>query len=128
MKGSKRRFQRRSEANVTDSLPTYRSRSSRSHSDSHCDRGAEPLQPVSIQGAIDVPPQHRAFAEAVAASQLQDPMPTFKRLSEETGVPVDDLVHHALVRWVSEGSEALMSMDPRVLDQLTEACDREDWG
>lgn len=42
-------------------------------------------------------------------------------------MPVDDLVHHALVRWVSEGSEALMALDPRVLDQLTEACDREDW-
>ena len=54
-------------------------------------------------------------------------MPTFERLSQETGVPVEDLVHHALVRWVSEGSEALMSIDPRVLGQLTEACDREDW-
>jgi hypothetical protein len=76
---------------------------------------------------VNVPRQHRAFAEAVAASRLQDPLPTFVRLSQETGVPVDDLVHHALVRWVSEGSEALMSLDPLVLDQLTEACDREDW-
>ena len=48
-------------------------------------------------------------------------MPTFERLSAETGVPVDDLVHHALVRWVSEGSEALMSLQPRVLDQLADA-------
>ena len=76
---------------------------------------------------MTIPPQHRAFAETVAASKLQDPLPTFERLSQETGVPVDDLVHHALVRWVSEGSEALMALDPRVLDQLTEACDREDW-
>ena len=76
---------------------------------------------------MEVPPQHRVFAEAVAASRLQDPMPTFERLSQETGVPVDDLVHHALVRWVSEGSEALLSLEPRVLDQLADACEREDW-
>ena len=77
---------------------------------------------------MNVPPQHRAFADAVAASRLQNPLPTFERLSQETGVAVDDLIQHALVRWVSEGSEALLSLDPRVLDQLTEACDREDWG
>jgi hypothetical protein len=76
---------------------------------------------------VNVPPQHRAFAETVAASRLQDPMPTFERLSAETGVPVDDLVHHALVRWVSEGSEALLSLEPRALDQLADACEREDW-
>jgi hypothetical protein len=76
---------------------------------------------------VTIPPQHRAFAETVAASRLQDPMQTFERLSDETGIPVDDLVHHALVRWVSEGSEALMSLEPRVLDRLAEAREREDW-
>jgi hypothetical protein len=76
---------------------------------------------------MSVPPQHRAFADAVAASNAQDPLPTFRRLSEETGIPVDDLVHHALVRWVSAGSEALMSVEPRMLDDLAEACRREDW-
>jgi hypothetical protein len=74
-----------------------------------------------------VPPEHRAFADAVAASGLQDPRATFERLSEQTGIPVDDLVHHALVRWVSAGSEALMSLEPRVLEQLVEARRREDW-
>ncbi|HYZ30031.1 MAG TPA: DUF6027 family protein [Thermoleophilaceae bacterium] len=76
---------------------------------------------------VNVPPQHRAFAETVAASKLQDPRPTFERLSEETGVPVDDLMHHALVRWVSAGSEALLSVEPRVLQELAEARRREDW-
>ena len=75
----------------------------------------------------EVPPQHRAFAQVVAASRLQDPLPTFERLSAETRIPVDDLVHHALVRWVSEGSEALMSTDARVLDELAAARAREDW-
>ena len=36
-------------------------------------------------------------------------------------------MHHALVRWVAAGSEALMSLDPRVLQDLTEARRREDW-
>ena len=76
---------------------------------------------------MTIPPQHRAFAEAVAASRLQDPRPTFARLSQETGVPVDDLIHHALVRWVSAGSEALLSLEPRVLDDLVDARRREDW-
>jgi hypothetical protein len=76
---------------------------------------------------MTVPPEHRAFAQAVAASRLQDPMPAFERLSETTGIAVDDLVHHALVRWVSAGSEALMSLEPRAIDQLVEARDREDW-
>jgi hypothetical protein len=76
---------------------------------------------------VSVPPQHRAFADAVATSRLQDPRPTFERLSEETGIPVDDLVHHALVRWVSAGSEALLTIEPRVLQDLAEAREREDW-
>jgi hypothetical protein len=76
---------------------------------------------------VNIPQQHRAFADAVAASRLQDPRPTFERLSEEVGVPVDDLIHHALVRWVAAGSEALMSLEPRVLQDLVEAREREDW-
>lgn len=70
---------------------------------------------------------HTAFREAVAASKLQDPRPTFERLSEEVGVPADDLMHHALVRWVSAGSEALLTIEPRVLQDLIEARNREDW-
>jgi hypothetical protein len=76
---------------------------------------------------VTVPPQHRAFAETVEASLVQDPLPTFRQLSEETGIPVDDLVHHALVRWVSAGSEALLTLEPRVLEDLVDAREREDW-
>jgi hypothetical protein len=74
-----------------------------------------------------IPPEHRDFARAVEASAAVDPMPTFCNLSEATGVPVDALVHHALVRWVSAGSEALMSADPRALRDLIDARRREDW-
>ena len=74
-----------------------------------------------------VPPEHRAFAERVEAARLVDPMPTFQALSGATGVPVDALVHFALVRWASAGAEALLSIRPQALDELVEARRCEDW-
>jgi hypothetical protein len=53
--------------------------------------------------------------------------PTFEALSDEIGVPVDTLVHYALVRWASAGSEALMAIRPQVLNDLIDARGREDW-
>lgn len=76
---------------------------------------------------MTVPPQHRAFAAQTAASRLVDPLPTFETLSAETGIPVDELVHHALVRWVSAGAEALMLIEPQALRDLMAAREREDW-
>jgi len=76
---------------------------------------------------VSVPPEHQRFAEQVAAAKLQDPMPTFANLSAATGVPVEDLVHFALVRWAASGSEALMAIEPLALRQLVEAREREDW-
>ncbi len=76
---------------------------------------------------MTVPPEHREFARRVAEARVADPMPTFAALSGETGVPVDDLVHYALVRWASAGAEALMSVEPQVLDELVAARAREDW-
>ena len=76
---------------------------------------------------MPVPPEHREFARQVQLSRAVDPMPTFDRLSENTGVPVDDLVHHALVRWAAAGAEALMAVEPQVLRDLIEAREREDW-
>lgn len=54
-------------------------------------------------------------------------MPTFEALAGETGIPVEDLVHYALVRWTASGSEALMSIEPQALRDLVEARRREDW-
>jgi hypothetical protein len=76
---------------------------------------------------MSVPPEHREFAARVEASRHQDWRPTFERLSAATTVPVDDLVHHALVRWVSAGSETLLAVEPQALRDLFAARDREDW-
>ena len=75
----------------------------------------------------DVAPEHREFARQVELSGRADPMPTFENLSAATGVPVDALVHHALVRWASAGAEALMALEPTVLRDLIDAREREDW-
>jgi hypothetical protein len=71
--------------------------------------------------------EHAAFALEVEASQLQDPMPAFEGLSRLTGIPVEKLVHHALVRWTREGAETLMTIEPPVLGRLWDAREREDW-
>ena len=76
---------------------------------------------------MEVPPEHREFARAAELSLEVDPMPTFEALSEATGVPVETLVHHALVSWASSGAEALMAMEPAALRELIEARKREDW-
>ena len=76
---------------------------------------------------MDVPPEHREFARQVELSHQVDPLPTFENLSRATGVPVDALVHHALVRWVSAGAEALLAIEPQALRELIEARRREDW-
>jgi hypothetical protein len=68
-----------------------------------------------------------AFRHAVRASALQDPIPTLERLSKSVGLTLDEVIHHALVRWVSSGAEALMSLDSLALDDLVAARKREDW-
>jgi hypothetical protein len=73
------------------------------------------------------PRTHQEFERQTELSRLVDPMPTFQKLSRTTGVPVDTLVHHALVRWASAGSEALMATEPQALRDLIDARRREDW-
>jgi hypothetical protein len=74
-----------------------------------------------------VPAGHREFKRTVDSSRLVDPMPTFRALSANTGIPVDELVHHALVRWASAGAEALMAIEPQAVRELIDARHREDW-
>ena len=76
---------------------------------------------------MPVPPEHAEFARRVADARVVDPMPALRNLSAATGVPLDDLVHFALVRWASAGAEALLAIEPPVLDELVAARAREDW-
>jgi hypothetical protein len=76
---------------------------------------------------VVVPPENREFAARARDSLEIDPGPTLNTLSCQTGVPVDVLTHLALVRWASAGAEALMSMEPAILDELVQARKQEDW-
>ena len=76
---------------------------------------------------MEVPEEHREFARRANQSLAVDPGPTFANLSRETGVPVEVLEHYALVRWVSAGAEALLSIEPQALRDLVDARRREDW-
>ena len=71
--------------------------------------------------------RHEAFREAVRESSLQDPKPTLENLARSVGLTFDQIAHHALVRWVSAGADALMSLDSLALDDLVAARKREDW-
>lgn len=67
-----------------------------------------------------------AFRDQVRASRLIDPMPGLAVLAGNLGIPVDDVVHHALVRWSSAGSEALLSAPPEMLVALRDAAEAGD--
>ncbi len=69
----------------------------------------------------------RNFRAAVALSRLVDPMPTLRALARNTSLDVDDVVHHALVRYASDGAEALLSIEPWSLRELIAARHAGDW-
>ena len=61
------------------------------------------------------------FRAEVAASLLNDPMPGIAVLAERLGLPADQVAHHALVRWMAAGSEALLAAPPELLVALRDA-------
>lgn len=67
------------------------------------------------------------FRHDVALSRLVDPLPTLRNLAQNTGCELEDVVHHALVRYASDGAEALLALEPSSLRRLLEARRREDW-
>jgi hypothetical protein len=69
----------------------------------------------------------RNFRDAVRASLLVDPTPTFENLAANTGLAYEEVVHHALVRYASSGAEALLAIEPEALRELIAARKAEDW-
>lgn len=67
------------------------------------------------------------FRDSVALSLLADPKPTLENLARNTGLPYEEVVHHALVRYASSGAEALLAWDPHALRELIAARKAEDW-
>lgn len=66
------------------------------------------------------PGAHANFHAEVAASALLDPMPALRNLAEFVGLPLGAVCHHALVRWTSAGSDALLELGPSWVRRLNE--------
>lgn len=69
----------------------------------------------------------RGFAAAVRDSLAVDPLPTIRALAESSGIAEADIIHFALVRWASAGSEALLAVEPAALRELIAARGAQDW-
>jgi hypothetical protein len=63
---------------------------------------------------------HANFKREVAASSLVDPLPTLRNLADFVGLPVGAVTRHALVKWVSAGSDALLEVGPTWVRRLCE--------
>jgi hypothetical protein len=73
------------------------------------------------------PDADQNFRDAVRASRLVDPRPTFENLAANTGLTYEEVVHHALVRYASSGAEALLAIEPQALRDLITARNAGDW-
>jgi len=67
---------------------------------------------------------HANFKAEVANYTTADPLPTLRRLSEGTGIPVESLIRYVLVKWAASGSEAMLAMGPVVFEQMRALVDR----
>ena len=71
-------------------------------------------------GPIGETDPHANFKREVAAGALVDPLPTLRNLADYVGVPVGAVARHALVKWVSAGSDALLELGPTWVRRLSE--------
>jgi hypothetical protein len=58
------------------------------------------------------------FKRDVAEHTRIDPLPTYRNLSRNTGIPLPAVLRYALVKWAAEGSEALLAMGPRTVERM----------
>jgi hypothetical protein len=71
-------------------------------------------------GPIDDGDPHANFKREVAAGALVDPLPTLRNLAEYVGLPLGAVCRHALVKWTSAGSDALLEVGPAWVRRLSE--------
>jgi hypothetical protein len=63
---------------------------------------------------------HANFKREVAAGALVDPLPTLRNLATFVDLPVGAVCRHALVKWTSAGSDALLEVGPEWVRRLGE--------
>lgn len=88
---------------------------------------SQPPDAVALErwtGPVTDDDRHRNFKQEVAAGALVDPLPTLQNLADFVGLPLGAVVRHALVKWVSAGSDALLEVGPAWVRRLAEPIDR----
>jgi hypothetical protein len=75
-------------------------------------------------GAVADDDPHANFKREVAAGGLVDPLPTLRNLAAFVGLPVGAVARHALVKWTSAGSDALLEVGPEWVRRLGEPLSR----
>ncbi len=82
---------------------------------------------ITLEGYLDTweaNDQHANFkAEVVAYSRL-DPMITIDRMSRATNISVGALTKYILAKWAASGSEGLLEIGPRVVDQMNNVIEK----
>ena len=84
-------------------------------------------QPLVLErwtGPVADDDPHANFKREVAASGLVDPLPTLENLADYVGLPVGAVARHALVKWVSAGSDALLEVGPSWARRLSDPVER----
>jgi hypothetical protein len=71
-------------------------------------------------GPVDGGDPHANFKREVANGALVDPLPTLRNLADFVGLPVGAVCRHALVKWTSAGSDALLEVGPSWVRRLAE--------
>lgn len=71
-------------------------------------------------GPVDDHDPHANFKHEVADGALVDPLPTLRNLAAFVGLPVGVVCRHALVKWTSAGSDALLEVGPAWVRRLGE--------
>lgn len=81
---------------------------------------SEPLDLTAYAGPWAEDDRDANFKREVAEYSRNDPLPTLRRLAENTGIPVGALARYALVKWAAEGHEALLALGPRTVARMWE--------
>lgn len=76
------------------------------------------LEPYEATWPRDDP--DAGFRQMVAEYSHLDPLPTLEALSLSKGIPVGALACFVLARYCTSGSDALLEMGPRVVQQMDE--------
>jgi hypothetical protein len=85
---------------------------------------SQPLVLAQWTGPVADDDPHANFKREVGATSLVDPMPTLQNLADFVGLPVGAVARHALVKWVSAGSDALLEVGPSWVRRLADPVER----